>query len=111
VDVEVRPIVDDATILAGRCGRVVASDDQTQFILTPEHSALERRLIKESAGTIASNRGPEIQSIMSTKPRGRILLDLEAPVWLFSLAILLTLSIADLDHQSHRGWIKKRGLR
>jgi hypothetical protein len=80
VDVEVRPIVDDATLLAGRCGRVVTTNDLSQFILTPEHSALERRLIKESTSTMSNNRGPEIQSIISTKPRSRILLDLDAPV-------------------------------
>jgi hypothetical protein len=100
VDVEVRPIVEESSLLAGRCGRVTIIDGQAQFTLTSEHSALERRLLKEAANTISNNRGADIQSIISTKPRSRMILDLDAPVWSTSHPLLTRAS--DSCDEPHR---------
>lgn len=84
VDVEVRPIIAESTLLAGKCGRLTTVGDELRFVLTPEHAALEKKLLKEYTNVIANNRGPDIQSILSIKPRSKLILDLEAPVSVFS---------------------------
>lgn len=102
IDVEVRPIMDDATLLAGKCGRLTTVDGELQFVLTPEHTALEKRLLKEYSSVIASNRGPDIQSILSIKPRSKMILDLEAPVRLF---VNSPSNFLDLNYQPYRHWL------
>jgi hypothetical protein len=81
VDVEVRPIQDEPMIFNGVCGRVITDENgEPKFVLSREHEALERKVLKENSTTIATNRGPDVQSIMTTKPRGKMMMDLEAPV-------------------------------
>lgn len=57
VDVEVKPIKDEITMFSGQCGGITINSNEIRFILTTEHEALEKRIIKENSNTIANNRG------------------------------------------------------
>ena len=57
VDVEVRPIQEEINLFSGLCGGITQTNNEIHFLLTREHEALEKRLLKEAAAVIATHRG------------------------------------------------------